>query len=141
MARVTPAGFVDKWGRRTKAAVEDYRQGIQGVTEAPGQKAAAAQDKMLANITESITSGRWAAKVGAVPLDVWKRAALDKGAVRIASGVDAAMPRMQTMATNLLAAVDDAKSRIAGMPSTSIDDNIARMTTFVRSMHEKKGQI
>ncbi len=141
MARVNPQEFADKWSRNTTGAIEFYRQGIQKVTEAPGLKAAAQADKMLARITEAIQSGRWAQKVSAVGLQAWKDAALQKGAGRIQQGVTQAIPRVVLMAGNLLAAVDEGTAKLQNMPSTTIEDSIARVEVMMRHMHSKKGQI
>src|SRR3989304_4423224 len=39
------------------------------------------------------------------------------------------------------AATDAGKAKTAGMPSTTLDDNIGRMTSFVREMSKSKGKI
>jgi len=41
MARVNASEYAEKWGRRTKVATEDYRKGVERVSQAPGEKAAA----------------------------------------------------------------------------------------------------
>ncbi len=138
MARVTPQEYAEKWGRRLKGSTEDIRRGINRVSEAPGVAAARQQDLMLAKVTESISSGRWASKVAAVPLDEWKKKATDKGIGRIASGVDAAANTQVAMATELLANVDAAVAMVNQTPRGTLEDNITRMTTFVREMSKSK---
>ena len=138
MAKVTPAEYAEKWGRRLKGSTEDIRRGINRVSEAPGVAAARQQDLMLAKVTESISSGRWASKVAAVPLDEWKKKATDKGIGRIASGVDAAAATQVGMATELLANVDAAVAMVNQTPRGTLEDNITRMTTFVREMSKSK---
>ena len=138
MAKVTPQEYAEKWGRRLKGSTEDIRRGIGRVSEAPGIAAARQQDLMLAKVTESISSGRWAAKVSAVPLDEWKKKTMDKGLVRIASGVDAAAAMQVQMATELLANVDAAVAVANQTPRGTLEDNITRMTTFVREMSKSK---
>lgn len=141
MAKVTPQEYAEKWGRRLKGSTEDIRRGANRVTEAPGVAAARQQDLMLSKLTESITSGLWAQQVSAVSLEDWKKALMEKGVGRIAAGVDAATPAQQQMATRLLAAVDASMAEANRTPRGSLEDNISRMTTFVRSMAAKKGQI
>jgi len=77
--RVTPAEFVEKHNRRTKAALEDLRRGVEAVTEAPGAKAAAKADKMRANLLEALDSGKWQRRVA--------RGARESGAIRGAVAV------------------------------------------------------
>ncbi|NIW97370.1 MAG: hypothetical protein GWN13_03825, partial [Phycisphaerae bacterium] len=49
--KVNAAQLTEKWQRRLKGAIEDMRTGVQGVTEAPGAKAAAKADKWQAAIS------------------------------------------------------------------------------------------
>jgi len=141
MAKVTAEEYAEKQARRLKASTEDIRRGIENVTEAPGKKAAMAQEKMMTNLIESITSGRWAKAVGDVSLEEWKQKILDKGIGRIAAGIDAAQPKQVMMAQKLLAAVDAAQAKVMQMPKNNIDDSINRMTTYAREMHKSKGKI
>ena len=137
MARLTASEYAEKWGRRLKGSTQDVRDGIQRVSEAPGIKAAAAQDRMLNAVTESITSGKWARNTAAVSLQDWKSAALDKGVNRIAAGVDAAMPSQTAMAEKLLADVDAVVSEVDRMPNATLDDRLARMVAYARGMHDR----
>lgn len=136
MARVTPAEFAEKWARRTKGATADYTRGIERVSEAPGAKAAARADKMLAGVQEAISTGKWQARVGAVPLSEWKAKATQKGAPRIAAGVDGATADMARFGGELLAAVDGAVAEIAAMPDATLEDRITRATSYMRRMSE-----
>ena len=138
MARVTPQEYAEKWGRRLKGSTEDIRRGIGRVTEAPGIAAARQADLMLAKVTEAIASGLWANRVAGVPLDEWKKKTMEKGLVRIASGVDAAAATQVAMATELLANVDAAVAMANQTPRGTLEDNITRMTTFVREMAKTK---
>jgi len=134
MARVNATEYAEKWARRTKGSTEDYRKGIENVTVAPGAKAAASADRMLAGITEAITSGKWGKQVSAVSLEDWKNSAAGKGVQRIAAGVDAAAPKQVEMAQKLLAAVDRAVADANKTQRGTLEDNITRATTFMRSM-------
>lgn len=136
MARVNAAEYADKWARRTKGATEDYRRGVDRVTQAPGEKAAMQADLMARKVAESIASGKWQRAVAGVSLADWKRAALDKGAGRIAAGVDGASQKQVQMAEKLLANVDRAVQAADAIPRGSFEDNINRMVAFARSMHD-----
>lgn len=138
MAKVTAQQYADKWGRRLKGATTDIRQGVERVSTAPGQKAASQADKMLAGIQAAISDGKWQRAVGAVTLEEWKDATLQKGIGRISSGVDSSLQSQVQMAEKLLAAVDSVKSQVDNMPDTTLDDRINRMVAFSRGMSEKK---
>jgi len=134
MARLTAVEFQDKHARRLKAATEDMRRGIDRVTESPTEKAAAKQDKMLANLTSAVQSGKWAAGLKRVSLDAWKKMARDVGVNRVAAGIDAAKDKVVAFAEELLPHIDRQKAAIANMPDVTLDDNINRMNTFIRGM-------
>ena len=138
MAKLTATEFQEKHARRLKAAVEDVRKGIDRVTESPTDKAAAKADKMLTNLTSAVQSGKWAAGLKRVSLEDWKRKARDVGVNRIAAGIDAAKDKTIAFAEVLLPHIDRGKDKIKGMPDVTLDDNINRMTTFVRHMSELK---
>lgn len=138
MARTNPQEFADKWRRRLGGATEDVRRGINRVTVAPGQQAAQAADAMLTNLTEAVSSGRWANRVSSVSLQDWKTSALDKGIARIATGAQAAESKMAQVAQTLLPAVDAAANAARAIPKVTIEDSIQRAATFMREMRNYK---
>jgi hypothetical protein len=131
---ITPEQFVEKHGRRLKGALEDMRRGVENVSTAPGAAAAKKLDKMRAGILKSLDDGTWARRVGAVSLDEWKRSMLEKGLNRVAAGVDGSAAKVQAFATQLLAHEATLQSDIAKLPDLTLEDSIARMTTWVRGM-------
>ena len=138
MAKLTASEYQEKHARRLKAAVEDVRKGIDRVTENPTEKAAAKQDKMLTNLTASVNSGKWAAGLKRVTLEQWKKKARDIGVNRIAAGIDGAKEKVIDFAEILLPHIDRGKEKIKAMPDVTLDDNINRMTSFIRHMSEMK---
>lgn len=138
MAKLTPAEATEKHARRLKASTEDMRRGIERVTESPTEKAAAKQDKMLANLTASVQSGKWAAGLKRVSLDEWKKKARDVGVNRVAAGIDAAKEKVQAFFEDLLPHIDRGQAVIAAMPDVTLDDNINRSVAFMRHMATMK---
>lgn len=138
MARKTGAEWAAKWKKRTNAAGEEMRDGINAVSEAPGQKAAAKADKMLAGITEAITSGKWAKRVASVTLEEWRDAMLNKGVGRVSAGVENAMPKMAEIGDRLLTAVYRQADRVNAMDDTSFEARLNKMVEFARGMHDEK---
>jgi len=134
MAKLTAQEFQEKHARRLKASVEDVRKGIDRVTENPCDKAAAKADKMLANLTASVSSGKWAAGLKRVSLEEWKRKTRDIGVNRISAGIDGAADKVVAFAEQLLPHIDREQAKIKAMPDVTLDDNINRMTTFIRGM-------
>jgi len=136
MARVTAIEYQEKHARRLKASTEDIRKGIDRVTEAPGVKARAAQELLIQRFTDAVRSGKWGENVAGVSLQEWQNAFKNKGVDRIAAGIDAAKNKTIKSAEKLLATVDAAAAKVHAMPKGTIDDSIARMTTFSREMHD-----
>ena len=134
MAKLTPKQAQEKWARRLKGAIEDINAGVDSVSEAPGKKAAAKSAKMLANLTKSVQDGTWAARVGAVSLEDWKRAMKEKGVGRIAAGVDGASAKAEDFFNQLFNYQASIKSKLNSMPDLTLEDSISRMTTWVRDM-------
>jgi len=141
MARLSAEEYATKHANRLKAATEDMRQGIRRVSQAPGAEAVKHAEKLKTNFVKSVDDGTWARKTGEVSLDEWQTAAAGKGVDRVAAGIDAAHDRQVQMAARLLSVVDSAASKVETMPSTTLDDNINRMTTFVREMAKSRGKI
>ena len=134
MSRLTPEEAQEKHARNLKASVPDITLGVERVTEAPGKKAAAKADKMLANLTKSVQDGTWAARVGAVTLEDWKDKMRTKGIPRIAAGIDGAAAKTRDFFGQLFAYQDTLQGQLRGMPDLTLEDSISRMTTWVRGM-------
>ncbi len=138
MARLTPEEAATKQASRLKGSTEDIRRGIDRVTSSPTAKAAVKQEKMKSKLIASIDNGTWAKRLNAVSLEEWKKQARDVGVNRISAGIDAAHQKQVDFYGKLLPAVDAAKSKIASMPDTTLEDNIGRMTAYIREMSKFK---
>ena len=138
MAKLTPREAQEKHARRLKGATEDIRRGVQKVTEAPGVKAAAKEEKMRANLLAALDSGKWKNRVAAVPLEEWKDKMLNKGVGRIAAGVDEAAVDIENFFGELFEHQDGLARSLENMPDLTLEDNINRMTQYVRGMAEFK---
>ena len=134
MSKLTPKQAQEKHARRLKAAIEDITLGVDAVTEAPGKKAAAKADKMLAKLSESVRDGTWAKRVGAVTLEDWKRHMKEKGIPRISAGIDGAAAKTEDFFSQLFTYQDTLQGTLRGMPDLTLEDSISRMTTWVRGM-------
>ena len=141
MSKLSPEQYADKQARNLKNSIQDIRDGIMRVTVSPGAEAVKRQDKMRIKVLEALDSGRWAAKTSAVSVQEWQNAALTKGVDRIATGIDAAHDKQVQMAARLLPAVDAAANKARSMPKNTLQDSIARMTSFVTDMSKMKGRI
>jgi len=132
---LSPQEISNKWNRNMKNSVADIQRGIDGVSEAPGEKAAAKADKMLQNLTASVTSGKWAAQVAAVPLADWKTKTKEKVAQRLAGGVDGAMGKRQQFDQYLASTLNGVLPQVAAMPDMTIEDSVNRVRAVMEHMH------
>lgn len=132
--KLTPEQLAQKWANRLKTSVEDIRQGVERVTQAPGVAAAAKADKWQARISENATKQKWARRVANVSLEDWKTAIINKGLPRISAGVDGAQDKMIAFATQLIAHQNTGLRTLEAMPDLTLEDNILRMTAWIRHM-------
>lgn len=136
--KVTAAQLTEKWQRRLKGAIEDMRQGVDRVTEAPGAAAAAKADKWQAAISEQRTKEKWRRRVGAVTLEEWKTSMKEKGLSRIASGVDGATGKMERFAAQLIEHQNAGLLALEKLPDLTLEDSINRMAAWTRHMAAMK---
>lgn len=138
MTKLTPEETAAKHSKRLKAAIPDIRKGVEAVTEAPGKKAAAQADKMLAGITKSVQSGKWAKNTAAVSLEEWKEKTLTKGVNNIGVGIDASIAKTTEFYRKLQAHQKSIDTELANMANLTLEDGIARATHQMRRMNEFK---
>jgi len=135
---LTAQQVADKWRRRLEGASEDYRRGIEAVTESPTEAAAKKKDKMLAGITAAVNSGKWERGLRRVTLADWKQQTIEKGVSRLAAGAAAGQGKMQTFMEDLLPYQQALTAKIDSMPDVTFEDGINRMVAFARGMRDFK---
>lgn len=133
MAR-DPAKVAQKWSTNLSNSNQTMQDGINAVTMAPGQAAAAAQSTMRARLLAAIDSGKWAQNVAAVPLAQWKQAMLTKGLSRIADGARQAQSKMQSFLAQWLPFVSQVQQQVRAMPNATQADREARMLANARGL-------
>ena len=130
------ADISEKWNRRMKQSVPDIQKGIDAVTESPMEKAVAKQDKMLANVTNAITSGKWAAETLKTNVADWRAKTKQKVAERLGGGVDAAMGKRRAFDTYLVNTLNSILPQVAAAPDMTIEDSVNRVRMVMVHMHE-----
>lgn len=133
MALPTAAQITAKQIAAVSAATQAYRDGIQRVQTAPGQMAAAHQDKYLNGVQNSVQ--KWARNVAAVSLNDWQQAAVTKGAPRLGSGIQAAQAKITSFWNRFLPYLAQTQSNVNAMPSTTFDQRIAKMVANATQLH------
>lgn len=124
------------WKTGFSGAATKYQAGIDSVTVAPGQLAAAQKNLYVQNVQAA--ASRWAAKVGAVPLGDWKNAAKNIGSMNLASGAEKGAPKMQSFMNNFLPQLSSIVDSLG--PRGTFEQNLARFQNYATQLHAKKGQ-
>lgn len=124
----------EKWNRRMKGAVTDIQKGIDAVTTSPTEKAADKSEKMLTNLTQAVSSGKWANSLRKVTLSDWKTKTKEKVASRLASGVDGAMAKRQEFDKYLVNTLNGVLPEINNMPDLTLEDSVNRVRRLMEHM-------
>lgn len=132
------AAVADKWARRLAQSTPDIEAGVQAVTVAPSERAIAAKSKMVQNFNQAMTDGKWERGLERVSLDDWKRSMLTKGISRIGQGAEEGKGKMEAYMREALPFMEELQRKIDAMPDLTLEDSIARMTTWIRGMSEFK---
>jgi len=120
-----------KWQRNLAGSTESIRQGIQAVAVSPTEKAAQQADAYLLGVQQSVADGKFQSGLRRVSLDDWKRAALEKGVPRIASGAAAAQSDVADFLTEFLPHVERGQQILESMPRGDLQQNIARAVAMI----------
>ena len=120
----------DKWATGLGRATEAIKMGINAVTEAPSAAAVRNKAGYLQGVQDN--ADKWSRNLGNVTLESWKRAALDVGIARLASGVTKGKGKMQSFMEQWLPYEDGLKARLAQIPKGGIEASIARATEAIR---------
>jgi hypothetical protein len=140
MARVDAAGWLQKWSTNLNGAGTYIKNGVQRVQTAPGQSAAAASDRMLAGVTNAVSSGRWAKAVSGVSLAQWQDAMVNKGIPRLQQGTAQAVKTKGDKIAALLSNVDAATASIQSLPKGGLQQGIQRATAYMTKMSQLSGK-
>lgn len=132
MPKVSPAEGAQKWNQRMKVALSDMERGVQRVSAAPGQQAAAKKSKWLQNIQNS--ANLWADRVASVSLEEWRRSYVEKGLPRVSGGVDASTAKFQRVNEQLYSHIQAGEDMVSKMPDLTLQDAIARAARFIEHM-------
>lgn len=135
MAMPTAAEAAAKWATALPAAQQRYVEGVNAVTVAPGALAARAAPLWAANTAAA--QAKYQKNSAAVSLQEWQQATANKGAQRLASGAQAAQPKVEQAFSRLFPAIQAAVNSLP--PRGDLESNINRSAQFARAM-SKYGQ-
>lgn len=131
-AQKNPSTVTDKWVTNIGQATPSITAGVNAVTEAPGAKAAAQEQKMLTKVTASIQSGKWASRVQGVTLGDWKSNTI-AAIPNIAAGAQRKKGKYMKFAQDFLPVAAQVSAQVAGMPHNTVEDAVARSAAAIRA--------
>jgi hypothetical protein len=126
----TPESISQKWQTRLSGATADIQQGIQRVTQAPGQAAVAKKDKWLNNVQAS--QEKWARNTGRVSLSDWQNAAINVGVPRIAQGAQAKQGKVTSFMQDFIPHLERGQAAVNNMPDNTFEARIQRAVAMMR---------
>jgi hypothetical protein len=129
-----PQASAAKWAQNLGAAAQQIQAGVMAVQQAPSAQAAAAVQKWVASITSQKAQTDYVNGLNKVTLIDWQNAMKNKGIPRIGQGAQAAQNKFQTFLAALFNYENAGLAQIKAMPSTTLQDRIARMTAWVQYM-------
>lgn len=127
-----PTAVAQRWASQLGAAGQKITEGVQAVTVAPGQAAARQKSVYLGNVQAS--ADKWARNTAAVSLSDWQQAMINKGASRVGSGAQAAIPKMTTFLQKFLPHVESVKNSLP--PRGNYDQNKQRALAMMDGVHK-----
>lgn len=120
-----------KWSRNLAGSTESIKAGVQAVTRAPTESAAARQDAYVQGVERAAANGKWRRGLQRVTLPDWQASMLNKGLARIGSGAAAAVPKMESFMNDWLPYEQQLQQKLQSMPRGDLQTNIARMIAAV----------
>lgn len=136
MAKLSPTDLAAKWASKYGASGEAYKAGIAKVQDNPAQKAIAAQDLMVANFNDAVSSGKWANGLAKVSLQSWKQAATEKGAPAIAAAARVGQSKVQA-AEAVMGPIRD--SIVSSLPPRgTLEQNLERSRQMATKMNQAR---
>jgi len=131
------ATTVARWRDSAPLGQQRFSEGVQATQKDVVSLAINAQAKLLANFQQAVTSGYWARRLGERGTAGWKTATLAK-ASNYATGIAAGVDDYQKAMTTWLPIIQSASASVQGMPNTSFQDSLNRMTAFATALHNAK---
>lgn len=125
------------WTAGLTGAGQKIQDGVNRVTQAPGQKAASQAQKYINNVTASVP--KWQRKVAAVTLEQWRSAMIQKGVPRVASGAQASETKFQNALVPLFQFMSGLWQQVDGMDTSTPAARDAKMLAWVQGMRQYQG--
>jgi hypothetical protein len=129
VSKLDPTAATAKWVANLSNATQAITNGVNGVTVAPGQAAAAKVQTWLARIQAS--AQKWQTNTAAVSLGEWQQAMINVGIPRIASGAQAKQQKYANFAAKFYPYLASGVATVKAMPKVTLQDGINRAIAMI----------
>lgn len=130
---LTPTQISQKWLTNFQNASTAMTDGVNSVTTAPGQLAAAQSALWLQRLQQS--QQKWSTRVAAVSLQSWQQSMISLGIPRAQQGATQKQARYTTFITEYMAFLQTAVSQVRAMPKGSLQQSIARSSAMITASY------
>lgn len=131
---VDAATATQRWQAGAAQGQQRFVEGVQATSKDPTALAIAAQNKMLQNVTQAITSGRFARNLARVGKAGWQSATVAKAA-NYSVGINASASKYEQAIGPVLQQIGTLQGQIAQMPNNTFQDSLNRMVAFATGLH------
>lgn len=138
MAHGTAEEVSAKWLSRLQQATSEMQAGVQRVTTAPGQAAAAKRQKWINALSDTAVQDKWARNVASVSLSQWQQAMTDYGINRVAQGAQAKQAKFTNIMSSLLTYIDQGVQTVSRMDDSNYAAREQRALAMMRWMRDYK---
>jgi hypothetical protein len=130
VAKMNATNATAKWLANLSNSTTEITAGVNAVTTAPGQLAAAKVQTWLARIQAS--AQKWQTNVSAVTLQEWQQAMINVGIPRIASGAQAKQGKYLAFANKFFPYLESGVATVRAMPKVTLQDGIQRAVAMIQ---------
>jgi hypothetical protein len=123
-----------RWVQGAAQGQQRFVEGVQNTTKDPTALAIAQQNKLLANFTQAVTSGRFARNLARVGKQGWQSATVAKAA-NYGTGINASQAKYEAAIGPVLQQIGTLQGQIASMPRATFQDSLNRMVAFATGLH------
>ena len=126
------ASAQQRWQQAASTAQTRYTEGVQSTSKDPMALAAAQGQKMLAGVTNAVSSGYWQRRLNDVGKSGWQQATIAK-ANNYSNGINASGSKYQQGYQNFWSYMTPYYNQLESMPKNSLADSIARATFWIQN--------
>jgi len=131
---VDAATAAQRWTQGAAQGQQRFIEGVRSTQKDPTALAIAQQNKLLANFTQAVTSGRFARNLAKVGKQGWQ-AATEAKAANYSTGISASAGKYEAAIGPVLAQIGSLQQQLNSMPKATFADSIARMVAFSTGLH------